>query len=68
MISSFDHDECDWSSSKFEERFNDNWRTDHSKVLGTPVTSDELMEPSYAWRDDLHKTRGGPSHIAQASR
>src|SRR5262245_66589594 len=24
----FDHDECAWSSSKFQERFNDDWRSD----------------------------------------
>jgi hypothetical protein len=27
-FSAFDHDECTWSSSKFEEPFNDVWRTD----------------------------------------
>src|SRR5215468_4908900 len=26
-FSAFDHAECAWSSSKFEERFNDHWRS-----------------------------------------
>jgi len=37
----FDHDECAWSSSKFEERFNDDWRSD--KRRSQYVCRDHLL-------------------------